>query len=85
MPIQGARALAEQRQASRALLLLTRSGPVSGQSAHDVSKFYRALLVDKALLTPSSVALMEQFELLSYGWAKVARSEAPTPRPAGYR
>ena len=55
MPIQGARTLAEQRQASRALLLLTRPGAVSGQSAHDVSKFYRALLVDKTLLTPSSV------------------------------
>ena len=39
-------------------------------SAHDVSRFYYDLLVRKTLLTPQSVALMEQFNLLSYGWAK---------------
>ena len=39
-------------------------------SAHDASRFYYDLLVRKTLLTPQSVALMEQFNLLSYGWAK---------------
>ena len=39
-------------------------------SAHDVSRFYYDLLVRKTLLTPQSVAQMEQFNLLSYGWAK---------------
>lgn len=38
-------------------------------SAHDVAKFYHTLLVSKTLLKPSSVAIMEDFHLLSYGWA----------------
>ena len=39
-------------------------------SALDMAHFLHDLLVARAILKPSSLALMEQFHLLSYGWAE---------------
>jgi len=39
-------------------------------STIDVARFYRDLLVTKRILQPETVALMEQFNVLSFGWSK---------------
>ena len=39
-------------------------------SALDVARFYRDLLVEGVLLRPPSVATMQQFHLLDFGWDK---------------
>jgi len=39
-------------------------------SPKDVASFYYDLLVTKKLLSPKSLAVMQDFHLLDYGWAK---------------